>query len=646
MVTMIIYVCLTLAFVLVMMLESDLNSPIAQGWVHHRRSSHQDVSARSYQTDDFLRGLFRVKSPLLGSFVPPNSSVDLPFRVDVLQSRSCSAPQFLSPLNSTSLEILCAKSPFTVTELTGYPPGSVFPDYNDKSGRTPTPARGTRSVQTVTPKSRSQVVHLRETTQVVEVLCGDEVNFHVRSTPQIGEFGPSREPVPGPDMIYHILDSVSWPVFMRMMPQTVRTLEHLQTSGAEVFHFLHFVQATGGTGANIPRQLSNCAGSWNEPTPKFRPDKGGRWIGDLFEQLGYATGFSAEGNTPIYGGGAVPARDVYLTSTTYGPGPPSSSSRFNRGEPWGNETVRVRYAKEDWRTRCAGGQGIWQSVFNFSRSFMKRTARWNRPRFLYQYNSEAHEGTRTVINLLDADLASFLSDMFTRTSRPLFYVLAADHGICYGEHAKNPFGKLECKLPLLIFVVTPGVLSPEQIRHLRHNERKVVLATDLYPTLASLLGKRDVENRGESLIDTLLPVHRKCDMPFAACPYISKPLSPHRNQTKLLVYALNEMNALVLRYPCARFLPQRATVIQATELGHDVVLLVQYSHPNRGKSKNDKLHGILPSPVLFELRISGGTSVVVERQTPFAPDESKCAFPPFADESTQYRHCCLCILGD
>ena len=99
-----------------------------------------------------------------------------------------------------------------------------------------------------------------------------------------------------------------------------------------------------------------------------------------------------------------------------------------------------------------------------------------------------HEGTGRRIRTFDESLFNFLSS--TTSSNLTIHILFSDHGNSYGPFSSTGEGQVETFHPFMFMILPRTVsklLGKEKMRNLKHNQKKLVTLLDLHFTLLELL---------------------------------------------------------------------------------------------------------------------------------------------------------------
>lgn len=135
--------------------------------------------------------------------------------------------------------------------------------------------------------------------------------------------------------------------------------------------------------------------------------------------------------------------------------------------------------------RCIGNKNSHEYILNYTLQFVKEYTGLNK--YAHVMSVPAHESSGNVIKTVDKDLKNFLKEILN-TKDELVIFLAADHGMRYGEWYKLENGGQEHRLPMLLVIVSNGVL--ERIRTaeeaLAYNANRLFTKFDMRSTIEHL----------------------------------------------------------------------------------------------------------------------------------------------------------------
>jgi len=139
--------------------------------------------------------------------------------------------------------------------------------------------------------------------------------------------------------------------------------------------------------------------------------------------------------------------------------------------------------------RCLTGRYVHKYGIDYTKDFIK-TYDGTNPWFFRASFIEAHEGTASVLSLMDDDLVDLFESLSDEALDRTAIIMMSDHGLHMGLcFLFTHQGFVEHKLPFLATLIPERFLKeyPELRKNLDDNEQKLISAYDIYATLKDLL---------------------------------------------------------------------------------------------------------------------------------------------------------------
>jgi len=352
-----------------------------------------------------------------------------------------------------------------------------------------------------------------------------------------GRKGAFSEPLEDPplNVVMLVIDSLSRANFLRSLPETVDFLRNIHThTGGDytAYDFKLFNIVGSGTYRNLPPIVTgtsyNDAWSIEEQVLLHEPGQGQKVIRDtlneftttlpslwdLFMHEGYATSVVEEACIRNTGSiGRVWQKKVKknledlreYTRFTLAQGHTADHTMFNVFcEVMDRMGINDFFSKSTRPKICFGGKYVHEHTFDYLSDFLDKYP--NAGHFSLAMMAEAHEATARRIREVDQSLKKFLEYVTLEHPNTAVMILG-DHGLGYGDFAKTDNGKLEYKLPALMWAMPSYVLSsrPNLAAALDLNQERLVTGFDLYHTIAHLADIDDPKHRARYL-ESLKPL--------------------------------------------------------------------------------------------------------------------------------------------
>ena len=282
------------------------------------------------------------------------------------------------------------------------------------------------------------------------------------------------------------IDSVSRRHFFRKLPESVRTLNHLNNETYQVFDFKIHNVIGDNSGAN--------------QVPVFQGSR----------QVVYAGNKDLDGTTEgLYHGDALKGTSLvsYLKDRGY-----VSLMGFEFCQKYvleymgdkpdvdhlvGNLFCGARkyggfnFEKSALGQRCLGPKMSHYYPLEYIKDFTKGYSKANQ--FIYMHLTAGHEATGNHIQTLDEDLSEFLESYLSAVKdlgMEAAVFLHGDHGMRYGEWYKSEPAFQEHRLPALFFIGSKSLLDRVSGSYdtLDHNTERLVSKLDIHLTIKHLAG--------------------------------------------------------------------------------------------------------------------------------------------------------------
>lgn len=276
-------------------------------------------------------------------------------------------------------------------------------------------------------------------------------------------------------VIILLLDSVSRESFYRNLPKTLEFLKSLNPSSFTVHDFkTHNVVKDNSIDNQYPtwtgkayKHVTNQ--EQKENNEKFKDLIEDKAIWGYLKKKGWATMFAAEFCNDYFsrGIGRKPNVDHIMT------------------EFWCGAKVLTGFDDMAETQRCIGNKNSHYYLFNYTLEYVSNYQGLNK--WAHVMTVAAHEGSGTVIQSLDQDLADFLGKLLSFKDNIVLFMLG-DHGPRYKAWYKTEAGKQEHNLPVMITVTSTQILKeiPFSSDILNHNTLRLVSKYDIYATQKDL----------------------------------------------------------------------------------------------------------------------------------------------------------------
>ena len=313
----------------------------------------------------------------------------------------------------------------------------------------------------------------------------------------------SAEPRSKPLLLLFLTpDSLSRSHFYRKLPQTVEYLNSLKDYRVYDFKLHNVIGAD--TSEN---QMLVFGETWvkNFPGSQFLDYHGASAIWSILKPLGFMTmwGTDACADNVPRSMGRVPAIDHVVNLF------------FCSQYVYGN----YRAAKQLMRQqRCMGSKMPHSYLMEYTLNFTKMYGRANQ--WIYNHFTPAHEGSGQHAQTLDSDLKEYLETYLeqVRDTHEVVVILAADHGMRYGDFMSDSESIQEHRLPAFFLIASQEFLGkiPGAEKILEKNSWRLNTKPDLRKTMIELAGKYmsvdvDTDRKYYDLFREIIPEDRSCE---------------------------------------------------------------------------------------------------------------------------------------
>eukprot|EP00760_Papus_ankaliazontas_P035690 PhM_4_TR7982/c0_g3_i1/m.29792 len=315
----------------------------------------------------------------------------------------------------------------------------------------------------------------------VDVVCGSaKPRRHIFFNQQHEEKRHENKNNNNKNILVLVLDAVSRPWFMRAMPHTLAALESSPPDLREsVFQFLGLGLNGHSTTNNISPMLLGYEADEFYKTPQ-------QHIPHLLASTGHHRYL------------VVGAAQDYVKSYFHGR---KNGGGGGGGDGWTNSTIYRNFYSPEYTEqegnfngpysilrRCISDTYVHTHMFNYLRSMWNIEVQKRKQNvFATAIFSEAHEGTQSVLPLMDKELAEFIFDIREKDNNTVI-VLMADHGHHMGPYFEwSKAGRLEHLMPTFFLILPNTMKSLSLTKQLRAHEQTMLSMYDVYLTLAHIV---------------------------------------------------------------------------------------------------------------------------------------------------------------
>lgn len=353
------------------------------------------------------------------------------------------------------------------------------------------------SASATTWEAYKQPVKLAEG-QSVQVRCDDSRPILLVNPPTFASINDGRLPSPNPSVFVVMIDAVSFEVINRNMPNTLKTMKDL---GLDVYEFNKY--STVGLNSNPNKFALFGRYNYDEYQTLENKDVKLSWLWEHAKELGYTT-MIAEDECPRH------------DSVWHMMNVPTEPSKPTETSPDFVMLSQLCVQDPHPNKYCIKDRWGFEYVVDYVSSALSglEENKSDKPVFMWSNFIDAHEPGQWATSVMDDSVSNYLRNIaLSKFMDNGVIVFVSDHGIHFGDFAYSSIlGSAENKHPFLYVMAKKGVLDHDIMSK---NQDKLVTPTDLYRSMASLIGHVDVEKLNVQDIDIFsneVPADRTCDM--------------------------------------------------------------------------------------------------------------------------------------